>query len=155
MGFFYQQQHLMKMCSAHYEYFVGKTCTHALVYAQLYTPDGQHHGLNGFLVPIRCPNTLQPFAGLIVGDLGEKLGVNGVDNGFVMFDHYRIPRENILSRTGEVTPDGKFVSAIKDNKQRIGANFGTLSGGRVNICGKLFMPLMSSVKLNQFTFRIF
>lgn len=113
----------------------GKTCTHAVIYAQLYTPDGQHHGLNAFIVPIRCTKTLQPFAGIIAGDLGEKVGLNGVDNGFVMFDRYRIPRENILARNGDVTPEGKFVSAIKDPKKRIGASFGTLSGGRVNICG--------------------
>lgn len=114
---------------------LGKTCTHAIVYAQLYTPDGQHHGLNGFLVPIRDTKTLKPFAGVSVGDMGAKVGLNGVDNGFVMFDHYRIPREYLLSKLGHITDDGQFVSPIKDPKKRIGASFGSLSGGRVNICG--------------------
>lgn len=109
------------------------------MYAQLYTPDGQHHGLNGFLVPIRDTKTLQPFAGVIVGDLGEKVGLNSLDNGFVMFDHYRIPKEFLLSRTGDITDDGQYVSPIKDNKKRIGASFGALSGGRVNICGNFLI----------------
>lgn len=51
------------------------------MYAQLYTPDGKHHGLNGFLVPIRNTRTLEAYAGVTVGDLGEKIGLNGVDNG--------------------------------------------------------------------------
>lgn len=114
----------------------GKTATHAIVYAQLYTPDGQHHGLNGFLVPIRSTKTLEPFAGVIVGDLGEKIGLNGLDNGFVSFTNYRIPKHFLLSRTGDISDDGQYISPIKNNKKRIGASFGALSGGRVNICGK-------------------
>lgn len=32
---------------------LGKTATHAAVYAQLYTPDGLCHGMHIFIVPIR------------------------------------------------------------------------------------------------------
>lgn len=52
-----------------------------------------------------------------------------------MFQNYRIPRENLLSRVCDVTPEGKFVSAIKDSRKRMGASLGALSGGRVSICG--------------------
>lgn len=52
-----------------------------------------------------------------------------------MFDNYRIPRENLLSKVCDVTPDGKFVSAIKDSRKRMGTSLGALSGGRVSICG--------------------
>lgn len=67
--------------------------------------------------------------------MGSKIGLNGIDNGFVMFDNYRIPKENLLSRTGDISEDGQYISSIKSNKKRIGASFGALSGGRVNICG--------------------
>ena len=61
---------------------LGKTATHALVYAQLYTADGQCHGLHSFVVPIRDSN-LRSLPGVVVGDMGEKLGLNGIDNGYV------------------------------------------------------------------------
>ncbi|XP_059618292.1 peroxisomal acyl-coenzyme A oxidase 3 isoform X2 [Phlebotomus argentipes] len=113
---------------------LGKTCTYAIVYAQMHA-GGQNHGLNAFLVPIRDTKTLRAFPGVLVGDLGEKVALNGIDNGFVMFHRYRIPKDYLLSRTGDVSPDGKFVTKIKDSKKRMGASLGALSGGRVGICG--------------------
>uniref|UniRef100_A0A182RJB7 Acyl-coenzyme A oxidase n=1 Tax=Anopheles funestus TaxID=62324 RepID=A0A182RJB7_ANOFN len=114
---------------------LGKTCTHLIVYAQLYTADGKHHGLNAFVVPVRDPATLQAYPGVTVGDLGAKAGLQGVDNGFVMFRQYRIPRDNLLARTGDVNEQGEFVSPFKDPAKRFGASLGALSGGRISICG--------------------
>ncbi|XP_058820231.1 peroxisomal acyl-coenzyme A oxidase 3 isoform X2 [Topomyia yanbarensis] len=114
---------------------LGKTCTHMICYAQLYTEDGKHHGLNAFVVPIRDPHTLNAFPGVIVGDLGEKAGLHGVDNGFVMFRNYRIPRDFLLAKTGDVNEEGVFVSPYKDESRRFGASLAALSGGRVGICG--------------------
>ncbi len=59
----------------------GKTATHAYIMAQLYTPDGECHGLHGFVVPIRSMKTLQTFPGVTIFDMGCKLGLNGLDNG--------------------------------------------------------------------------
>lgn len=126
---------------------LGKTCTHSIVYAQLYVPDGTYQGLNAFLVPIRDPNTLIAFPGVTVGDLGEKVGLNGIDNGFVMFNKYRIPKENLLSRTGDVDANGNFKSRIKDNRKRLGASLGALSSGRVTICSIAYIALSKAITI--------
>ncbi|KAL9923819.1 acyl-CoA oxidase 3 isoform 1-T1 [Glossina fuscipes fuscipes] len=126
---------------------LGKTCTHAVVYAQLYIPDNCNRGLHAFLVPIRNEKTLNAYPGVTVGDLGEKIGLNGVDNGFVMFNHYRIPKENLLSRNDDVDENGNYHSRIKDNRKRLGASLGALSGGRVNICSLAYISLSKAVSI--------
>ncbi|XP_053675462.1 peroxisomal acyl-coenzyme A oxidase 3 [Anopheles nili] len=126
---------------------LGKTCTHLIVYAQLYTADGQHHGLNAFVVPVRDPATLQAYPGVTVGDLGPKAGLQGVDNGFVMFRQYRIPRDNLLARTGDVNEQGEFVSPFKDPGKRFGASLGALSGGRISICGIANVYLTKAISI--------
>ncbi|XP_058058272.1 peroxisomal acyl-coenzyme A oxidase 3 isoform X1 [Anopheles bellator] len=126
---------------------LGKTCTHLIVYAQLYTADGAHHGLNAFVVPVRDPATLQAYPGVTVGDLGAKAGLQGVDNGFVMFRRYRIPRDNLLARTGDVNEEGQFVTPFKDPSKRFGASLGALSGGRVGICGIANVYLTKAISI--------
>lgn len=112
---------------------MGKHATHAVVYAQLYTPDGQCQGLHSFIVQIRDTKTLLPIPGVMVGDIGKKLGQNGLDNGFAMFHNVRIPKENILNIAGDVTAEGKYSSSIKDVKERFSAALGSLSTGRILI----------------------
>ncbi|XP_066998217.2 peroxisomal acyl-coenzyme A oxidase 3 isoform X2 [Anabrus simplex] len=112
---------------------LGKSATHAVVFAQLITSDGVNEGLHGFFVPLRDPKTMLLYPGVIVGDMGEKVGLNGMDNGFAIFTNYRIPRENLLDRRGGIDDQGSYVSVIKDPRKRFGASLAPLLGGRVAI----------------------
>ncbi|XP_077293828.1 peroxisomal acyl-coenzyme A oxidase 3-like [Arctopsyche grandis] len=126
---------------------LGQTATHAIVYAKLITADGKNQGLHTFIVPIRCTKTILPFAGVIVGDMGEKIGLNGLDNGFVMFNSYRISKDCLLNKLGDVNDDGKYVSPIRDPNRRFGASVGLLSGGRMIVMGMAVNNLQKAIAI--------
>lgn len=112
---------------------IGKIATHAIVYAQLITSDCKRHGLHAFVVPVRDPKTQLPYPGVILADLGEKLGLLGVDNGLLLFNHYRIPKMNLLNKLGDVTDDGRYILKVTDINQQNAISFKILSQGRLSI----------------------
>ena len=112
---------------------LGQTATHANVFAQLFTPDGKCHGVHQFLTPIRDPKSLLPFPGILVGDMGPKLGINGNDNGYMQFTNYRIPKSALMNKHTQITPEGKLVTKKMDAKRRQGIALGVLSMGRISI----------------------
>ena len=85
------------------------------------------------MVPIRDPVSLKPFPGIVIGDMGEKIGLNGLDNGFIIFDHYRVSRHSLLNKNGGIDEHGEYVSPFKDPKKKIGASLANLSFGRMGI----------------------
>jgi len=86
---------------------LGKTSSHAVVMARLFT-QGKDHGPHAFVVQIRSPEDHSPLPGVIVGDIGNKMGYNAVDNGFLRFDHVRVPRRHMLMKHSKVEPDGTY-----------------------------------------------
>ncbi|CAF2092526.1 unnamed protein product [Rotaria magnacalcarata] len=120
---------------------LGYHATHAIVYAQLFT-NNICHGLHLFVVPIRDPVTYKTFDGVEAGDIGAKCGWNGLDNGFVMFRNYRIPRENLLNRHGDILSDGSYKTPFKASK-----SLGALSSGRVGISSLAIGLLIKSITI--------
>ncbi|XP_050305250.1 peroxisomal acyl-coenzyme A oxidase 3-like [Anthonomus grandis grandis] len=114
---------------------LGNAATHVILYAQLYV-NNKHHGLQMFVVPIRDPDTLLPYPGVTVGDMGEKIGLNGIDNGFLLFNNYKIPREFLLNRTGDVKEDGTYTTPFSSESERFGASLLALSASRVEVIGQ-------------------
>ncbi|XP_075844672.1 peroxisomal acyl-coenzyme A oxidase 2 isoform X2 [Microtus pennsylvanicus] len=86
---------------------LGRSVTHAIVFAQLIC-SGAQHGMHAFIVPIRSLQDHTPLPGITVGDIGPKMGMEHIDNGFLRLNHVRVPRENMLSRFAEVLPDGSY-----------------------------------------------
>lgn len=111
---------------------MGKCATHGIIYGMLISKS-KNHGIHAFVVPLRDPKTLKPYPGVTIGDIGEKIGLHGVDNGFVMFNKYHIPKENALDRLGGVDDNGDYTTPFRDPSKRFGASLGILSGGRVHI----------------------
>lgn len=78
----------------------------SIVFAQLII-DETNHGVHAFIVPIRTKNTMEALPGVIIGDTGYKVGLNGLDCGFFIFNNHRIPRDNLLDRFSQVDSSGK------------------------------------------------
>jgi len=64
---------------------------------------------------LRDRNNHQPLKGITIGDCGKKEGYEGIDNGFIIFDNVRIPKENFLNRLSDINDDGTFTSHIKSS----------------------------------------
>ncbi|KAF7546250.1 hypothetical protein G7Z17_g8570 [Cylindrodendrum hubeiense] len=88
---------------------LGKAANHAVVVAQLIL-DGKPYGPHPFFVQIRDLKTHQPLPNVHVGDIGPKFGYNTMDNGFLLFNHVKIPHVNMLSRFSGVDPQtGRYI----------------------------------------------
>ncbi|RUS16031.1 hypothetical protein BC937DRAFT_91678 [Endogone sp. FLAS-F59071] len=107
---------------------LGKAANHAVVMARLIT-NGKDYGPHPFVVQIRSLVDHRPLHGIIVGDIGPKFGFNTVDNGFIMFDHMRIPRFNMLARFASVLPGTGEYSSPPNAK----LSYGTMVFVRANI----------------------
>ncbi len=91
----------------------------------------QNAGKNGVSKDIESTAAGQLLPGITVEDSGYKMGLNGVDNGRIWFDHVTVPRENLLDKYGGIDADGKYHSSIENPDKRFFTMLGTLVGGRV------------------------
>jgi len=121
-------------CETAQKYWIGGASTNArwaTVFAQLYL-NGTYYGVHPFVVRIREDDG-RIVNGVTLADCGHKMGLNGVDNGRIWFDHVRIPREHLLARFCQVSVDGSYSSVYKTADERFAAQLGALTGGRVSI----------------------
>jgi acyl-CoA oxidase len=116
--------------------YIGNAACHAhtaVVFAQLEI-GGRREGVHAFVVPLRDGDgTVLP--GIEIEDDGPKIGLNGVDNGRIWFDHVRIPVDNLLNRYADVTDAGVYESPIENPDRRFFTMLGTLIQGRVCVGG--------------------
>jgi len=99
---------------------LGRTATHAIVVAQLMLPkkasstsrEGNEaevqyvsHGPHPFIVQVRDEKTHLPLEGIVIGDIGPKYGYTSMDNGYMLFNNFRVPHSAMLSRYNKVNPN--------------------------------------------------
>jgi acyl-CoA oxidase len=93
--------------------YIGNAALHgkrAVVFARLVVGE-LDHGVHAFHVPIRAGSG-ETLEGVTIEDSGEKVGLNGVDNGRIWFSCVRVPRTALLDRFASVDADGHYVSEI-------------------------------------------
>jgi acyl-CoA oxidase len=105
----------------------------AAVFCQLVV-GGSERGVHCLLVPIRDEEG-EVCEHVRIEDCGHKLGLNGVDNGRLYFDDVRVPRENLLDRYAQVSPEGEYTSPIENENRRFFTMLGTLIQGRISVGG--------------------
>lgn len=128
--------------------YIGNAAMHgqmATVFAQLEI-DSEPYGVHAFLVPIRDKNGIA-MPGVRLEDCGEKMGLNGVDNGRIWFKQVRIPRENLLDRFAQVSSEGNYSSSIASTSKRFFTMLSTLIGGRVSVAAASLSATKSALTI--------
>jgi acyl-CoA oxidase len=116
------------------KYWITNGAVHAhyvVVFARLLNK-GTDEGIHGFLVPIRDTNG-KVLPGVTVWDMGYKIGVNGIDNASIGFEHVRIPRAYMLDSSSKLSKEGIFNSPIKSKRGRFLTLADQLLSGRLCI----------------------
>lgn len=102
------------------------SATHCSTYARLIV-DGKDYGVKTFVVPLRdADHNLLP--GISVGDIGAKMGRDGIDNGWIQFSSVRIPRFFMLQKFCQVSREGDVNLPPLEQ-----LSYSALLGGRVSM----------------------
>lgn len=114
--------------------WIGNAARHgrvAAVFAQLDVA-GEARGVHAFIVPLRSEQG-ELLPGIEIEDCGDKMGLQGVDNGRIRLSAVRVPREALLDRYGQVSPEGEYTSSITSPGARFFTMIGALVQGRICI----------------------
>lgn len=91
---------------------LGRTANHAIIVAQLMLPKNGKlvsFGPHQFVAQIRDMKTNKALEGLVIGDIGTKLGYASMDNGYMLFKNFRVPRSALLARYSGVDENGNYI----------------------------------------------
>jgi len=103
----------------------ASTATHCAVFAQLVIK-GKSHGVKTFIVQLRDTKTFRLLPGVVIGDIGKKMGRDGIDNGYIQFTYVRIPRAHMLMKHTQVSREG-----VVTDPPLAQLTYGALLSGRI------------------------
>jgi len=100
---------------------------------QLASPGGRwlDLGPHPFIVQIRSTTSLDLLPGVIAGDIGPKLGMEAVDNGFMVLQGLKAPRDALLGGAGAVNKQGKYTPPAQRRRA-----FAGMLAARTQIVGR-------------------
>ena len=101
---------------------------------------GTSHGTFPFFLQIRDMNTHKTLPGINVGDIGAKHGYNFKDNGFISFNHFKIPKNSLLGKFVEINSMNEFKT--KGNQKVM---YGAMMTTRSFIISSLSFALLYNV----------
>lgn len=91
---------------------------------------------------LREDETHKPRKGITIGEIGNKVGFNTVNNGFLGFDNVRIPLDQMLMKNAKILENGEFVK----NQSSV-LNYGTMTHVRVGIVRDMANLLSKAVTI--------
>ena len=115
----------------------GMFAEHAVILANIIMPDGSNKGPHLFFSRIqhRHATTGEMTAvndSVRITSLAEKTALRGLDNAYISFDHFEVPRAALLGRYSTVTEDGQYVLQLPPgNKRMLDVLISRLLTGRV------------------------
>ena len=115
------------------------------MFAQLVLKN-EKKGIHAFIVKIRDKNHL-PYKNVVIGDCGPKISLDRVDNGFIIFNKYRVPYDSLLDKYSFITDKGDFKTTIKNNEKRLAAMLSGLIRGRSAVISSSEISLRSSLTI--------
>ncbi len=109
------------------------SATHTTCYARLIVK-GVDYGVKPIVVPLRNLNDHSLKPGISIGDIGAKMGRDGIDNGWIQFTNVRVPRQYLLQKYTKVDRNGNVT--LPPSQQLV---YGALIGGRVSMVADSFV----------------
>ncbi|KAF9010074.1 hypothetical protein BDQ17DRAFT_998503 [Cyathus striatus] len=123
---------------------LGYSASHAIVMARLIIR-GKDYGIHPFMVQLRSLEDFKPMQGVELGDIGLKLGLNTVDNGYAIFDNVRIPRRNMLMRNAQVSREGVYIKSGSASDKHA---YATMVYTRNNLIPSIMFQLAQAVTIS-------
>jgi acyl-CoA oxidase len=123
---------------------LGRTANYAVVVAQLIIPNQKgemkSYGPHQFMVQIRDLQSHKPLEGVVIGDIGPKYGYASMDNGYMLFSHFRVPRSALLAKYSDVDERGNYTKS-----QNPATIYGSMTYARAFLIGQARLVLARAV----------